>query len=838
MLGIGAREWMDAGIDATEAANATEQAQTLVSQLNDEQKISLLVGSSFWYTSGVEEAGLAPQMLTDGPHGLRKQKGASDHLGLHNSVPATCFPTASALACSFDVDLLRQVGQALGEECRKEDVSVLLGPGVNIKRSPLCGRNFEYFSEDPLLAGSMAAAYIQGVQSQGVGTSLKHFAANSQEKARMVSDSVVDERTLNELYLRPFELAVRKAQPWTVMTAYNRLNGVYCSENEDLLQGKLRREWGFRGACVTDWGALSKHVESFEAGLDVCMPGPREDVIDSLSAAYHGKGLSEAALNRAAANVVEIALKHDRARSQPFECNMVEHLVLARRAAAESAVLLKNEDVLPLAPKASVAVIGSFAKKPRYQGAGSSKINPVELDDAWSGLLEAGVRATYAVGYEAETGETTVDMLRRAEEVARKADVAIVFAGLPDSFESEGYDRMSMAMPVGHSVLIDHVCAANPNTVVVLCGGAPFEMPWRHKPAGILLMYLAGCQGGSAAADVLLGRVSPSGRLAETWPAHLADTALGSKFPDQDREILYTEGPFVGYRYFDAAGVEVAYPFGFGLTYTTFAYENAHIERDGARLMACCTVVNTGTRDAADVVQVYAAPLTPVTYGVAQALAGFAKVPVSAGARREVRIPLDGHAFGRWDNRSGWCVDAGTYELRFAASSRDVRVRCTMSLTADEEVAGCPGEMRADGAGEVMLPVVDTLPRSAARRDELRPYFEVEPAGFTRESFEALYARPLPQRPPLRPYTPDTVLGDLDDNFIGRRVIRGIDWYTKMPFGPGDESMKAMMSSMMSDVPLRQVLTGGMAPNILQGFISAINGHYVRAFRQLTRKKK
>ncbi len=820
--------------DTAPALPLAEQARRIVATLTDDQKAQILAGASFWRTIGIPKAGIEAQTLSDGPHGLRKQQGVADNMGLNSSIPATCFPTASALACSFDADLLREVGRALGEECRKEDVSVLLGPGVNIKRSPLCGRNFEYFSEDPLLAGALASAYIQGVQAQGVGTSIKHFAANSQEKARMISDSVVDERTLNEIYLRPFELAVRTAQPWTVMTAYNRLNGSYCSENPRLIQDKLRGEWGFKGACVTDWGALSDSVASVNAGLDLCMPGPRVDHSAAVARAQaHGK-LAEGALDAAAAHVVELGLRHAHGRTEPYTCNMVEHARLARRAAASSAVLLKNEGALPLVPDVHVAVIGAFAKKPRYQGAGSSKINPFDLDDAWSSLLAAGVRATFSLGYESQSGSTSEDLLQHAEETAREADVAIVFAGLPDRFESEGYDRTSMGMPAGHCLLIDRVCAANPRTVVVLCGGAPFDMPWRDKPAAILLMYLSGSQGGEAIADLITGRVSPSGKLAETWPERVGDTFLGSDFPVREREVLYREGLYVGYRYFEALDVRPAYPFGHGLSYARFAYGDVSVTCDDGQLTAHVPVRNVGSCDAAETVQIYVSPQAPTVFYAPQALAGFAKATIPAGAERLVSVPLDGHAFGYWDvAHTCWRVDAGCYDVRAAASSADVRSTCTIELAAGQAIAGFPGERAADGA-PVSLVVSERAQVPDDVKARLAPYFWPMADGFTREAFEALYARPLPRPLPQRPYSVNTVLGDIGDTFVGRKLLKAIVWYSHTV---ADEATRAMIDAMMEDMPLRSITMAGVSQRFLHGLVDILNGHYVSGLRRFLGKK-
>ena len=601
-----------------------------VSRLSLEERAQLLAGESHWKTHAAPSADIPSLFLSDGPHGLRKQEGAQDCMGIAESCPATCFPTASALACSFDPELVERVGAAIGEEARRQGVDVVLGPGVNIKRHPLCGRNFEYFSEDPVVSGELGTAMVRGIQSRGVGACLKHFAANSQEHARMVSDSVVDERTLRELYLAPFEHVVRHARPWSVMTAYNKLNGVYCSEHEWLLREVLRGEWGFDGAVVSDWGAMSSSVASVRAGLDLCMPGPRRDHARALVEAVRSGELEEGCVNEAASHIERLARRVKACQAEGSiggapalsltdEEFYRAHADLAREAAAQSAVLLKNDGVLPLNPDAKVAVIGAFARMPRYQGSGSSRINPKIIDNIWYRLEQRGVAAEYADGCDPTTGDADERQLLEAETLAARSDVAVVVAGLPARYESEGFDRKLMVMPRGMRELIDRICAANPRTVVVLQGGAPMEMPWRDSPAAILLMYLSGCQGGGAAVDVLVGDVNPSGKLAETWPVDSAQTALGTTYPDMDNEVFYREGPFVGYRYYDAVDVEPAFPFGHGESYTEFAYEGLGVQvradaptEGPLEVDVSFTLRNTGHRTGAEVAQMYIAPTSGV----------------------------------------------------------------------------------------------------------------------------------------------------------------------------------------------------------------------------------
>ena len=875
-------------------------------ELTLEERAQLLAGESHWKTYAAPNAGIPSLLLSDGPHGLRKQEGAQDCMGIADSRPATCFPTASALACSFDPELVERVGAAIGEEARRQGVDVALGPGVNIKRHPLCGRNFEYFSEDPVVSGELGAAMVRGIQSRGVGACLKHFAANSQEHARMVSDSVVDERTLRELYLAPFEYVVRHARPWSVMTAYNKLNGVYCSEHEWLLHEVLRGEWGFDGAVVSDWGAMSSSVASVRAGLDLCMPGPRPDHARALVEAVRSGDLGEDRVTEAASHVERLARRVEEARgamrvgptfgnsSPESAAEMREsfvsdeefyraHADLARTAAAQSAVLLKNDGVLPLNPDAKVAVIGAFARMPRYQGSGSSRINPKIIDNIWYRLEQRGVAAEYADGYDPTTGDAGERQLLEAETLAARSDVAVVVAGLPARYESEGFDRKLMVMPRGMRELIDRVCAANPRTVVVLQGGAPMEMPWRDSPAAILLMYLSGCQGGGAAVDVLVGDVNPSGKLAETWPVDLAQTALGTTYPDMDNEVLYREGPFVGYRYYDAVGVEPAFPFGHGESYTEFAYEGLGVKTcvgnpvgdaeppagggvsrgtpgSGApprRVDSCSqpsdcpleievsfTLRNIGSRIGAEVAQVYIAPAAGVVPQPCpvQWLAGFSKIELEPGRERRIMLCLDGTAFRKWDaSLHCWRVYSGEYEIRVASSSRDVRLTASIAI-GDKRSAFNPEQARDRRNIAEEQFVLDRASAASPQVPEI--YRHPTPGCFAQpvsaRTFAELYARPLPERPPVTPFTIESTVSDMGACWLGRRLYRIIDWVMAEPASKMSRDQKAMMQEMAADMPLRSLTTSGVPLESVKGFVSMLNGHYltgcIYAVRNLFRK--
>src|ERR1700693_1533194 len=586
------------------------RAIRLVDKMTLEEKALLLSGDGWWKTHAIERLEIPSITMTDGPHGLRKVEGG----GLSTSVPATCFPTASALASSWDTELIRQVGVALAQESQASDVQILLGPGVNMKRSPLGGRNFEYFSEDPFLAGKMAAAYIQGVQSQGVGTSLKHYAANNQEFERMEANSKLDERTLHEVYLTAFEIAVKEAQPWSVMAAYNPVNSIHAAENGLLLNEILRTEWGFHGFVVSDWGAVHDRVKGVNAGLNLEMPGSgaynRKKIIEAVQAG----DISPAVLDEVVVKLLAVILDAKDRHRPGVMFDATQHDTLARRAGGESLVLLKNAgNLLPLdfRETKAIALIGAFAKMPRYQGAGSSQVNPTRVSTAYEEIVKLagkGVAIGSAAGYTDE-GTTTDELITQAVEKAKGAQVAVVFAGLPDSFESEGFDRSSLDLPAGHNQLIEAVSTVQPNIVVVLMNGAAITMPWENKVKAIVEAWLGGQAGGGAIADVLTGKINPSGKLSETFPARLEDTAAYLDFPGRNKEANYGEGIFIGYRYYDTRKLIPLFPFGFGLSYTTFIYSDLEVSattiKDTESVTVKVKVKNTGRVAGKEVVQLY-----------------------------------------------------------------------------------------------------------------------------------------------------------------------------------------------------------------------------------------
>lgn len=700
----------------------------ITAKLSLKEKAALCSGKDFWHLVDVERLGIPSVMVTDGPHGLRKQRqdktAAGDVLG--NSVPATCFPTASLTSSSWDPELISLMGKALGEECLKENVSVLLGPGINMKRSPLCGRNFEYFSEDPFLAGTMGAAFTEGVQSKGVGTSLKHFAANNQECRRMTVSTVADERTLRELYLTAFEICVKKAKPWTVMNAYNKINGTYCAENKWLLTDVLREEWGFDGVVVTDWGAENDIVEGIKAGQNLEMPGSGGYNPEKIVAAVSSGRLSEKELDENVDKILELIFKCAASLKSNAECDMAAHHSLARKIAGESAVLLKNDGILPLDKSKKIAVIGEMAKKPRYQGAGSSLINPTQLDNAYSEFLNCGFKAAYSPGYDKTSDKPDEDLISAAAALAKKADIAVVFVGLTEVYESEGFDRKHIDLPPSHNELVKAVSAANENTVVVLSGGSAVTMPWLSEVRAVLNCMLGGQASGSAAVDILSGKVNPSGKLSETYPLSLDDTPAKNNFPGTFLTVEYREGIFIGYRYYDKVKKDVLFPFGYGLSYTSFEYSDVCVSRkkikDTDSVTVSFKIKNTGSVAGAEVAQLYVAPPESTIFKAPKELKGFKKVFLEPGEEKTVEIELSKRSFAYYNvNIHDWHVESGKYGILIGASSRDIRLEASVKVEST-----------------VKAKVPDY-------RETAPEYYTGDPSCVSDSSFEAVLGFPIPE---------------------------------------------------------------------------------------------
>src|SRR5215210_1548934 len=688
---------------------ASLNVASVLGELSLEEKASLCLGSDFWHTAPIPRLGIPAVAVSDGPHGLRKQPDEGDHVGISDSVPATCFPTACALASSWNPQLVGRVGEALGREARAQGVAVVLGPGINIKRSPLCGRNFEYFSEDPLVSGELGAALVDGLQSQGVGASVKHYAVNNQETDRLRVSADVDERTLREIYLPGFERVVKNARPWTVMCAYNKVNGVYASENRWLLTELLRDEWGFDGLVVSDWGAVHDRVAALAAGLDLEMPPnlgvSNAEIVDAVRSGE----LDEAVLDRTAARVLRLVDgapggAPDVGEEAGFDAD--GHHALARAAATECAVLLKNDGgLLPLQPSAgdTIALIGEFARTPRYQGAGSSQVNPTRVDtalDELRGAVPDGVLVEFSPGFGIGTTTADAELAAEAVSLAGRASVVVAFLGLPDADESEGFDRTSMDLPTNQTALVSRLAAANPNLVVVLANGSAVRLSdWEHHAPAILECWLSGQAAGGATADVLTGAANPSGRLAETLPLMLEDNPSYLNFPGEHGHVRYGEGVFVGYRGYDARRLPVSYPFGHGLSYTDFEYADltttltGNAEDDTLAVAVTCTVTNTGQRPGKEVVQLYVNDPESSVSRPPRELKGFAKTATLApGEGQTVTFRLRSRDLSYWSvQQHRWVLEGGTYRLSVGASSRDLR------LSTPIEVSAPPLPVQLDG---------------------------------------------------------------------------------------------------------------------------------------------
>lgn len=645
----------------------------IITKLNLEQKCALLSGDTVFTTRGYKNAGVPSITLSDGPHGLRKQAGAADHLGLNPSVPATCFPTAATVACSWDPALGEEIGAALGEEAAAQEVSVVLGPGLNMKRNPLCGRSFEYFSEDPYLAGKLAAGYIRGIQSKGVAACPKHFAVNSQETRRMASDSIVDERTLREIYLTGFEIAVKEGHPRSIMSSYNLVNGTYANENKHLLMEILRDEWGFDGAVITDWGGSNDHALGVKNGSTLEMPAPGGDSVRELLAAVESGKISESDIDARLSELLPLVFDTKAALdAAPREFDAAAHHALARRAAEESLVLLKNEGaLLPLAAGSKVAVIGDFAKNPRYQGAGSSMVNSTQVDVLLDKLIDSELNVIgYQQGFDRH-GKPDVALQKSACELATQADTVILCMGLDEIAESEGLDRSNLRLAQNQVDLLQAVAAVNPKIVVVLYSGSVVETPWLDNCQALLYAALGGQAGAGAVADALTGKVNPCGKLAETWPLAYADVPSAADFATRRKTVEYREGLYIGYRYFTTVEKAVRFPFGYGMSYTTFAYSDMAADEQGVSL----TVTNTGSVAGTEIVQLYVAKKNSELFRPAKELKGFARVTLAPGEKQRITIMLDDKAFRFWNVKANrWEIEGGEYELLVGASVEDIRL--------------------------------------------------------------------------------------------------------------------------------------------------------------------
>lgn len=725
----------------------------IIQQLTLEEKASLCSGRDFWQMEGIEKLGIRSLMLTDGPHGLRKQEEGADHLGIQQSIKSTCFPTAAGVASSWNRSLIKTMGEALGKECQSEDVGIILGPGANIKRSPLCGRNFEYFSEDPYLSSEMAASHIEGVQGQGVGTSLKHFVANNQEHRRMTVDTIIDERTLREIYLTSFENAVKKSKPWTVMASYNKINGKFVSENDYFLNDILRKEWGFDGFVVSDWGGVNERVAALANGLDLEMPPSGKIGDQKIIDAVNNGELSEKLLDQAVERLLSIIIKATENSRENVTFDREEHHKLAREIARESMVLLKNDEhILPLEKNKTIAIIGEFAISPRYQGGGSSHINPTLLDNILDEMQKVSEEdVLFAKGYHLDSDEVDNKLINEAKEIAKQAEKVVLFVGLPDRYESEGYDREHMQMPENHLQLIEEISKINPNVVVVLSNGAPVEMPWINQVKGVLEGYLGGQALGGAIADLLYGVANPSGKLAETFPRKVSDTPSFLNFPGEGDKVEYKEGIFVGYRYYDKKEIEPLFPFGYGLSYTTFEYSNLIIDKkemkDTEVAKVTVNVKNTGSLLGKEIVQLYVRDVESSVIRPQKELKGFEKVELQPGEEKTVTFILDQRSFAYYNvDLEDWHVESGEFNILIGKSSREIVLKDSIWLQSTVEVHETIDRNTTIGdllANPILAPVATEM---LSRMNEDNPAAEATPDdNVTSDMMEAM-ARYMPLR--------------------------------------------------------------------------------------------
>ena len=803
-----------------------ENVKEILNQLTLEEKAGLCSGSDFWHLKSVERLGLSHIMMTDGPHGLRKQKGETDHVGLSMSVPTTCFPTAVTTASSWDIELMFEMGQALGEECLEENVSVILGPGANIKRSPLCGRNFEYISEDPYHTGTMATALINGIQSQGIGTSLKHYVMNNQETRRLTIEAVVDERAQREIYLAGFEKAVVNSQPWTVMCSYNKADGNYLSEHKKYLTDILKEEWGHTGLVVTDWGACNDRVTGLKAGQDLEMPSSWGKNDEKIIKAVNDGNLSVELLDNAVSRIIELILKSQDNTQPGFKYDRESHHILARRIAGQSAVLLKNDGILPLDKKYKVAVIGKFAKSPRYQGTGSSIINPLRKDSLCHSLADAGINYEYAEGYSTKTDKVDPELLSKAKKTAKNCDLVIIAAGLTDRYESEGFDRVHMKMPDSHNALITELASINSNIVVVLMNGAPVEMPWINDAKGVLECYLGGQAGGGAIVDLLYGYVNPSGKLAETFPYKLEDTPSYIYFPGFTKSVEYRESIFVGYRYYDKADKDVLFPFGYGLSYTEFEYLDIDVEHSGRYdYEISVTIKNSGKVAGAEVIQLYVKNPESMIYKADKELKDYGKVYLEPGESKEVYFQLNERSFAFYNiNIPGWHIEKGEYVIQVGASSRDIRLEQVVSVQSNSNV-----------------PVPDYKETAPGYYSLSGGIFEID-----ENQFKVIYGQELPDREnkPGEVIRENSMFGETTHKFAGRLMLKVMRSQTKKMVGGSDgddvESSRKMIEAMLHEMPIRTIgmLGGDRLPKYFtEGFVSMVNGKFFKGLGLMFKRK-
>lgn len=783
--------------------------QDLISKMTLEEKAAILSGKNVWETRDYARLNLPSISCADGPHGIRKQAGAGDHLGLNASLPATCFPTAATVANSWDEKLGEELGVALGEEAAVQDVSIVLGPGLNIKRSPLCGRNFEYFSEDPYHAGKMAAAYVKGIQSQGVYACPKHFAVNSQELRRMSMNSVIDERTLREIYLTGFEIAVKEGNAKSIMSSYNEINGVYANENKHLLQEILRDEWGFDGIVITDWGGSNDHVKGVAAGSNLEMPAPGLDSARQICKAIQDGSLKMEELDLAVDDLLDAILTlSENAKKKPADFDANAHHELARKAAAESAVLLKNTDnILPLPPKSKVALIGDFAVEPRYQGAGSSMVNAIQIDTMEKLIGDYDLQVVgINRGYQRDGKEDAV-LKKAALDLAAMADIVIYCFGLDELSESEGLDRTHMRIPQNQIDLLGAIAQVNANIVGVLSAGSSVEMPWQYCCRAILHGYLYGEAGAGAMLDLLTGKVNPSGRLNETYPMRYEDTPAFRHFPSTERNSEYRESLYVGYRYYDTGKIRVQYPFGYGLSYTTFSYSDLHTDAEGITF----TITNTGSCDGAEVAQMYVSLPGAKVFRPEKELKGFCKVFLKAGESKEVHIPFDDKTFRYWNvSTNRWEVEGGNYRILVGACVSDIR------LNGSVEVTGTTTKLPYDA-------------------QQMPSYYNGMIQQVNDSEFSALLGFPIPQGKWSGLLTENDAICQMyyARSGLARFIYRILTSMKKKSEAKGKPDLNILFIYNMPFRGIAKMTNGAVSMEMVHGMVEVVNGHFLRGMKKI-----
>ncbi|WP_455539016.1 beta-glucosidase [Terrisporobacter sp.] len=801
--------------------NLYEEASLIVEKLSLEEKCKFCCGIDFWELFSNDEMDIPSIMICDGPHGLRKEIGENSKFISSKVEKATCFPTSTAWASSFDEDLIYRVGKSLGEECRKENVAGILSPGINIKRVPICGRNFEYLSEDPYLSGKISSALIKGIQSRGVAACLKHFAANNQEKNRYTVNAIIDERTLREIYLKGFEIAIKESNPWSIMMAYNRLNGEYCCQNDYLINNILRKEWNYDGCIISDWGGVNDIVESINNGLNLEMPGYDDDYYKNIEKAVKNNKIKEEVLNESVTKVIELILKYKEGKKIPYKCNLQEHINLAQEVAESSAVLLKNDNnILPGSTSQNIAVIGKLAKEPIIQALGSSKVNPNTKDNAYDAFLSNNCKISYAAGYSFESEEIDKSLLNEAIETSKNKDIVYLFVGLGKYVEAEGYDRKNINLPKSHENLIYEIGKINKNLVVILQAGSIVKMDWNSIPKAILLTHLNGARGGSATVNLLLGNKNPSGKLNETYAKDLDDYPSMKFYPGDRNHLEYRESIYVGYRYFNTANKEIKYPFGFGLSYTTFEYSDMRVKNNNdSTIDVAINIKNIGNREGKEVVQLYVSCLNSRLFRVKQELKGFKKINLMPRESKEVIFNLDEDSFSYYNVYTHkFEVEEGQYSINIGSSSRDIKYSTIISKSK-------------------------TCNEVPDYREKSPSYYKIYEKEFNPdiEEFENIYGNTLPITiNQIYPFNANSTIHDIKNTYGGDLIISVIN-KKACKFANKDKYMQTTVRESLNDSPFRlmtMVTRGAISHKTISGFVNLLNKHYIKGLLEILKNTK